>query len=70
MAGGAGGPAVAPQGLRSRTERRIFVALAAYREPELKLTIQDCLAKADRPESLRFGICLQHDVDGGTGDPR
>jgi hypothetical protein len=44
--------------------RRIFVALAAYREPELDMTIRDCIEKADYPGNLRFGICLQFDPDG------
>jgi Glycosyltransferase (GlcNAc) len=38
----------------------IFVSIAAYRDPELGPTIQDCLAKARFPEQLRFGICWQH----------
>lgn len=37
----------------------IFVQIAAYRDPELLPTIQDCLAKADFPDNLRFGICWQ-----------
>ena len=42
----------------------IFVAVAAYREPELRLTIESCIANADHPERLRFGVCLQYDLDG------
>lgn len=38
----------------------IFVAIAAYRDPELLATVQDCLAKAAVPERVRFGICLQY----------
>lgn len=38
----------------------IFVSLAAYRDPELVPTIRDALAKARRPDELRFGICFQH----------
>ena len=45
-------------------EKTIFIALAAYCEPELDLTIQDCIEKAKYPENLRFGICLQYDVNG------
>lgn len=41
----------------------IFIALAAYREPELALTIQSCLERAAVPERLRFGVCLQYDDD-------
>ncbi|MGB5706321.1 MAG: GlcNAc-transferase family protein, partial [Arenicellales bacterium] len=43
---------------------RVFVALAAYCEPELVLTIQNCLNRAQFPERLTFGICLQFDDDG------
>jgi len=42
----------------------IFVAIASYRDPELALTIRNCVDRADRPERLRFGICLQHDRTG------
>ncbi len=42
----------------------IFVALAAYCEPELALTIADALARADRPDRLRFGILHQFDASG------
>lgn len=56
---------------------RIFIQIAAYRDPELKKTIQDCLNNADNPENLRFGICWQHhykdvwdNLDEYKGDPR
>lgn len=53
---------------------RIFVSIAAYRDPELVPTIEDCLAKARRPEQLRFGICWQHGDEEAplpfAGDPR
>jgi len=49
---------------RADQDATIFVALAAYREPELRLTIDDCIAKAANPERLRFGICLQYDNAG------
>ena len=39
------------------------MSIAAYREPELVPTVQDCLDKAQRPERLRFGICWQHTPD-------
>ncbi len=41
----------------------IFVSMAAYRDPELVPSVEDCLAKARRPERLRFGICWQHGSD-------
>jgi Glycosyltransferase (GlcNAc) len=37
-----------------------FVSIAAYRDPDLLPTITDCLAKARRPDRLRFGICWQY----------
>ena len=52
----------------------IFVSIASYRDPQLIPTIQDALAKAARPENLRFGICWQHSDDHGAlpfaSDPR
>jgi hypothetical protein len=50
----------------SDSPERIFVALASYCEPELPLTVADCLAKAECPESLRFGICHQYDSSAET----
>jgi hypothetical protein len=38
----------------------IFVSIAAYRDPQLVPTLEDCIAKARHPERLRFGICWQH----------
>ena len=43
------------------SQATIFVALAAYREPELAATIDSCLGQAAHPERLRFGVCLQYD---------
>lgn len=40
----------------------IFVAIASYRDPQLAPTIRDCIAKADDPDGLRFGICWQRDA--------
>jgi hypothetical protein len=38
----------------------IFVSVASYRDPELAPTIRDCIARADHPRRLRFGIAWQH----------
>jgi hypothetical protein len=38
----------------------IFISVASYRDVELVPTIQDCLAKAQWPSQLRFGVCWQH----------
>lgn len=47
---------------------RIFVQLAAYRDPELLPTLQDCLARAADASRLRFGICWQR-ADGESIGP-
>lgn len=39
--------------------KTIFIQIASYRDPELKPTIEDCIAKAKYPERLTFGICWQ-----------
>ncbi len=41
----------------------IFVSIAAYRDPQLIPTIEDCLHKAHNPARLRFGVCWQHALD-------
>lgn len=38
---------------------KIFVQIAAYRDPELLPTIRDCIKKAEKPENLVFGIAWQ-----------
>ena len=44
-----------------KKDQKIFIALAAYCEPELRLTIEDCIRKAQFSGRLRFGICMQYD---------
>ncbi len=39
----------------------IFVAIAAYSDPELPRTLRDALEQARWPDRLRFGICWQAD---------
>jgi Glycosyltransferase (GlcNAc) len=41
-------------------DNRIFISIAAYRDPQLIPTVEDCIAKARYPDALRFGICWQH----------
>ena len=41
--------------------RQIFVAIASYADPELPRTLRDCIAQADKPDGLRFGVCVQED---------
>jgi hypothetical protein len=50
----------------SDSSNLIFVSIAAYRDPQLVLTIEDCIAKATNPERLRFGICWQHNPSEDT----
>jgi hypothetical protein len=42
-------------------EPTIFVQIAAYRDPQLPLTLRDCLANARYPDRLRF--CIAHQFD-------
>ena len=48
--------------------QRIFVQIAAYRDPELIPTIKDMIERADNPENLRFGICWQYHPDDEYND--
>jgi hypothetical protein len=41
-------------------QKKIFVQIASYRDPELVPTINDLLNKAKYPNNLTFGICWQH----------
>jgi hypothetical protein len=41
----------------------IFIQMAAYRDPELLLTLKDCITQAKYPENLRFGIAWQHSTE-------
>ena len=45
------------------SNHRVFVSIAAYRDPQLNATVADCLGKARHPDRLRFGICWQHAAD-------
>ena len=53
---------------------RIFVQIAAYRDPELVPTLRDCIARADRPDLLSFGIAWQRSDEDSLAefadDPR
>lgn len=51
---------------------KIFVQIAAYRDPELLSTIKHCLERAVNPENLTFGIAYQDEVflDLYDSDPR
>jgi hypothetical protein len=58
-------------------DSRIFIQIAAYRDPELIPTINDCLSKAKLPDNLVFSIAWQHspndawdNLDAFADDPR
>jgi len=40
----------------------IFVQIASYRDSQLLPTLRDLIAKAKRPDGLRFGICWQREA--------
>jgi [Skp1-protein]-hydroxyproline N-acetylglucosaminyltransferase len=40
---------------------RIFVSVVAYRDPELRRTLNDLFRRADRPERISVGVCTQVD---------
>lgn len=44
-------------------ENKIFIQIAAYRDPELLPTLKDCINKAKYPQNLRFSIAWQHAVE-------
>ena len=45
------------------TKDKIFVQIAAYRDPQLVPTILDCIENAKYPEKLIFSICWQNSKD-------
>lgn len=58
-------------------KNKIFVQIAAYRDPELLPTIRDCIKNAKRPKNLKFCIAWQHSeedtwdtLDEFKDDPR
>ena len=44
-------------------DERIFVSIAAYRDPQLLSTINECLSRCRFPDRLRFGIFWQRGSD-------
>lgn len=53
---------------------KIFIQIAAYRDPQLVPTVKDCIAHAAHPENLHFCIAWQHgpneNIDEIKDDPR
>jgi hypothetical protein len=42
-----------------RVNNELFIEIASYRDPQLGPTVWDLVLKAEKPERLRIGICLQ-----------
>ena len=42
---------------------KIFIQIAAYRDPQLNITIKDCIKNAKYPKNLVFGISNQYHPD-------
>ena len=51
-----------------KTKDKIFIQIAAYRDPQLVPTINDCIAQAKYPEKLVFSICWQNSKDDSFED--
>jgi hypothetical protein len=45
------------------SNKKIFIQIASYRDPQLVPTIKDCIANAKWPENLVFCIAWQHSQD-------
>jgi hypothetical protein len=63
--------------IKKTSTNTIYIQIAAYRDPELLPTLRDCIANAEFPENLRFGIAWQHspyekwdNLDEFNTDPR
>jgi hypothetical protein len=62
---------------KKKTATTIYIQIASYRDPELLNTLHDCIANAEYPNQLRFGIGWQHspyeswdNLDPYLTDPR
>ena len=42
---------------------KIFIQIASYRDPQCGPTVDDLIRKAEHPERISFGICLQWQFD-------
>jgi hypothetical protein len=51
--------------MKKAENRKIFIHLPAYREPELIPTIESALNNAKYPKRLVFGICRQYNDEDG-----
>lgn len=46
-----------------RNNQKIFIQIAAYRDPQLLPTLEDCISNAKYPHNLVFSIAWQHSID-------
>ena len=60
-----------------KDNKKIFIQIASYRDPELLNTLHDCINKSDNPDNLVFSIAWQHskedewdNLDEFKDDPR
>jgi glycosyltransferase involved in cell wall biosynthesis len=44
-------------------DKKIFIQIASYRDPQLITTLRDCISNAKYPENLVFSIAWQHSVE-------
>lgn len=51
-----------PQAPANSSTERIFISIAAFRDPETRWTVHDLLQKASKPDRLRIAIVWQIDT--------
>jgi glycosyltransferase involved in cell wall biosynthesis len=44
-------------------DKKIFIQIASYRDPQLITTLRDCISNAKYPDNLVFSIAWQHSVE-------
>ena len=49
-------------------DKTIFVSIASFIDKELRYTILDCINKAENPQNLHFGVCLQFNNEEGSNE--
>jgi hypothetical protein len=47
--------------------KKIFIQIASYRDPQLVPTLDDCFKNAKNPKDLRICVCWQHDETEDLG---
>jgi hypothetical protein len=50
--------------------KKIFIQIASYRDPQLILTLNDCFKNAKNPKNLQVCVCWQHDENENLGKYR